>query len=419
MRLVILNPTLDGKARVGHCCRVNTVPAPVARTQTRKPGSQTALRTLNVQRVLGALTTAGACTQAELARRTGLSTATVSSIVRSMLDRDLVATSPTTSSGRRAQLVRLKDGGIVPVGIDLGRTHVRVCLATLGYEVIAERATAVREARRPHEAIDVAAALLTALLTENDIPRSAVVGIGVGIPSAIDSRSGAVLEGPLWPQWGDLDVHSTLEDALGRPVFLDNDANLGALAEVTWGPHSAVDDLVFLKLGTGIGCGLIVGGQPFHGHLGTAGEIGHSPISDSGPPCPCGNRGCLEMAASTSTMIEMLDRGQGGRLTTEDIARQALAGDTATLRVIEDAGLATGRALASVVNLINPEVIVVGGPLATLGRILLAPIERGLLRFAVPASGETTRLVVSSLGDRAEALGAAALVLRHPVPALA
>jgi predicted NBD/HSP70 family sugar kinase len=418
MMLVMLSPTLDDKAGVGHCCGVDTAPAAVARTQARKPGSQTALRTLNVQRVLSTLTTVGACTQAELARRTGLSTATVSSIVRSMIDRDLVATTPTTSSGRRAQLVRLKDGGIVPVGIDLGRTHVRVCLATLGYEVVAERSTAVRDARRPHEAIDAAAVLLAELLAEKGIPRSAVVGVGVGIPSAIDRRSGVVLEGPLWPEWGDVDAQSTLEDALGLPVFLDNDANLGALAEVTWGPHSAVDNLIFLKLGTGIGCGLIIGGQPYHGYLGTAGEIGHSPISDTGPQCRCGNRGCLEMAASTSTMIELLDRGQGARLTTEDIARQALAGDTATLRVIEDAGLATGRALASVVNLINPEVIVVGGPLAPLGRILLAPIERGLLRYAVPMVGETTRLAVSSLGDRAEALGAVALVLRHPVLAL-
>jgi predicted NBD/HSP70 family sugar kinase len=411
---------LTASGWVGHCCRVDTaVPGAAARASGRQPGSQTALRTLNVQRVLSTLTTAGACTQAELARRTGLSTATVSSIVGAMIDRDLVTTSPTTSSGRRARLVRLKDGGLAAVGIDLGRTHVRVCLATLGYELIAERSTTLRHASRPHEAIAAATALLTALLAEKSIPRTAVVGVGVGIPGSIDNRSGVVLEGPLWPEWADLDAKRVLADALGFPVFLDNDANLGALAEVTWGPHAAVDNLVFLKLGTGIGCGLIVGGQPYHGHLGTAGEIGHSPISDAGPQCRCGNRGCLEMAASTSTMIELLDREQTGRLTTEDIARQALAGEIATLRVIEDAGLATGRALASVVNLLNPEVIVVGGPLATLGQILLAPIERGLLRYTVPMAGETTRLAVSSLGDRAEALGAAALVLRHPVVALA
>ncbi|WP_291798417.1 ROK family transcriptional regulator [Cellulomonas sp.] len=383
--------------------------------QARQPGSQTALRTLNVQRVIGTLTTAGACTQAELARHTGLSRATVSSIVRSMLDRGIVTTSPTTSSGRRALLVRLEDRGIVPVGVDLGRTHVRVCLATLGYEMIAERSIALRSERRPREGIDAAVGLLADLLAETSVPRSAVVGVGVGIPGPIDNRSGLVLEGPLWPEWEDLDPQQALEEALGVPVFLDNDANLGALAEVTWGPHSSADNLVFLKLGSGIGCGLIVGGQPYHGHLGIAGEIGHSPISDTGPLCRCGNRGCLEMAASTSTMIDLLDRGRGPRMTTDDIVRQALAGDTATLRVIEDAGVATGRALASVVNLINPEIVVVGGPLAVLDQILLAPIQRGLLRYAVAIAGQTTRVAVSSLGDRAEVLGAAALVLRHPV----
>ncbi|MGV8977039.1 MAG: ROK family protein [Cellulomonas sp.] len=381
----------------------------------RQPGSQTALRSLNVQRVVGMLTTAGASTQAELARHTGLSTATVSSIVRSMIDRGIVTTSPTTSSGRRAVLVRLEDRGIVPVGIDLGRTHVRVCLATLGYEVIAERSMALPHERRPHEGIDAAAGLLADLLAESSVPASAVVGVGVGIPGPIDNRSGHVLEGPLWPEWDDLDPQRALEERLGVPVFLDNDANLGALAEVTWGPHSAVENLVFLKLGSGIGCGLIVGGQPYHGHLGIAGEIGHSPISDTGPLCRCGNRGCLEMAASTSTMIDLLDRGTTPRLTTDDIVRQALAGDTATLRVIEDAGVATGRALASVVNLINPQVVVVGGPLAVLDEVLLAPVRRGLLRYAIAVAGQTTRLVVSSLDDRAEVLGAAALVLRHPV----
>ena len=394
---------------------MDTASGGAARPPLRKPGSQTALRTQNVQRVVRTLTTVGACTQAELARHTGLSTATVSSIVRSMIDRGLVTTSPTTSSGRRALLVRLAGRGVVAVGVDLGRTHVRVCLATLGYEVVAERAITLSRGYAPRSGIAAAAALLATLLAENDLPRTAVLGVGVGIPGPIDNRSGTVLAGPMWPEWAGLDAGRTLREALDLPVLIDNDANLGALAEVTWGPHSEVENLVFLKLGSGIGCGLIVAGEPYHGHLGLAGEIGHSPISDTGPQCRCGNRGCLEMAASTTTMVELLDRGGAERITTADIARNALAGDTATLRVIEDAGMATGRALASVVNLINPEVVVVGGPLATLDGLLLGPIERGLLRYAVPVAGETTRLAVSSLGDRAEALGAAALVLRAPV----
>jgi predicted NBD/HSP70 family sugar kinase len=404
---------LDDNETERHCVAVNVPTAPVARRPARKPGSQTALRDRNVERVIGALTSVGPSTQAILARHTGLSSATVSNIVRTMVDRGIATTSPTTSSGRRALLVRLEGRGAVHVGIDIGRRHVRVALASRGYEVIAERAVPLERGHRAEQGIEAAAVLLGALLEENAIDRRAVVGLGVGIPGPIDRRSGTVVEGSILPEWVGLDVQQALQNRLQFPVFIDNDANLGALAEVTWGPHASVQDLVFLKLGSGIGCGLIVAGELFRGHLGIAGEIGHSPVSDGGPPCRCGNRGCLEMAASTSMMIDVLDRGLPVRITTEDIVRQALAGDTATLRVLEDAGVAAGRALAGVVNLLNPEVVVVGGPLVGLGDVLLGPIRRGLLRYAVPLAGETTTLAMSSLGDRAEALGAAALVSRR------
>jgi predicted NBD/HSP70 family sugar kinase len=173
-----------------------------------------------------------------------------------------------------------------------------------------------------------------------------------------------------------------------------------------------VDNLVFVKIGSGIGAGLILGGHPFSGSLGITGEIGHETITDNGVVCHCGNRGCLETVASTSVMMALL--GTRAPVTTADIVRNALSGDAATLRVLDDAGAAIGRGLASIANLINPEVIVIGGPLAGLGSILLAPIERGLLRHAVPSVGEATALVMSSLGDRAEALGAASLVLQSP-----
>jgi predicted NBD/HSP70 family sugar kinase len=170
---------------------------------------------------------------------------------------------------------------------------------------------------------------------------------------------------------------------------------------------------MFLKIGSGIGAGLIINGAPYYGAVGITGEIGHATIHEYGAICRCGNRGCLETMASTTTMIELLGKGSGLHLEPEDIVRNALARDPATLRVVDDAGLAVGRALGNVANLINPEVIVVGGPLAGLGDILLDPIRRGLVRHAVPVIGETTHLAMSSLGARAEALGAAALVFQH------
>ncbi|MGZ4662070.1 MAG: ROK family protein, partial [Arthrobacter sp.] len=263
------------------------------------------------------------------------------------------------------------------------------------------------------EGIAAAVALLSKLLEESGVDRSAIVGAGVGIPGPIDRRTGTVAQGAILPEWVGINILQHLEDTLNFPVFVDNDANLGALSEVTWGPHTGISNLMFLKIGSGIGAGLILNGAPYYGNVGITGEIGHATIHEHGLICRCGNRGCLETIASTPTMIELLSRGEEKPLTPEDIVRKALARDSATLRVVDDAGLAVGRALGNVANLINPEVIVVGGPLAGLGDLLLDPIRRGLVRHAVPVIGETTTLTMSSLGDRAEALGAAALVFQH------
>ena len=377
----------------------------------QNPGSQSALRELNQQRVIDTLLRSGPLTQAELARQTGLSTATVSNIVKTMAGVGSIETEPTTSSGRRALLVRLSNNGAVAVGVDFGRRHLRIVLVSLGFTVVEEQFLELPIGHRAEESIDRAAQLLARMLEDHGITASAVLGVGVGIPGPIDRRTGTVVQGAILPEWVGIHLHD-LEKRLHFPVVFDNDANLGALAEVTWGPHNTVDNLVFIKIGSGIGAGLILGGHPFSGSFGITGEIGHETITDNGVVCHCGNRGCLETVASTSVMMALL--GTRAPVTTADIVQNAIAGDAATLRVLDDAGAAIGRGLASIANLINPEVIVIGGPLADLGQILLAPIERGLLRHAVPSIGESTRLVMSSLGDRAEALGAASLVLQSP-----
>lgn len=376
------------------------------------PGSQSALRRQNEQRIVEALM-AGPATQAELSRATGLSTATVSNIVKVLHDASIVATEPTTSSGRRALRVRLNSNSAVAVGIDFGRRHLRVVLANLAYDVLAEETISLPLGHEADVGIAAAVDVLDVLLEQTGVSRRDVVGVGAGIPGPIDHRSGSVAQGAILPEWVGFNLLSHLEEVLQLPVYVDNDANLGALSEVTWGPHSGVSNLVFVKIGSGIGAGLILNGQPFYGHVGVTGEIGHATIVEHGLVCRCGNRGCLETVASTTTMVELLSRGEKEPITPDDIVRRAFAHDSATLRVIDDAGLAVGRALGNVANLINPEVIVVGGPLAELGDILLDPVRRGLRRHAVPLIGQTTKVAMSALGARAEVLGAAALVFQH------
>jgi predicted NBD/HSP70 family sugar kinase len=193
---------------------------------------------------------------------------------------------------------------------------------------------------------------------------------------------------------------------------VDNDANLGALAEVTWGANRGERNLIFVKIGTGIGAGLILNGQPYYGFLGITGELGHTPVAEHGVICRCGNRGCLETIASTSVMLESLGRGTGTTVTTADILRRGLEKDPAVLRVVSDAGNAIGQAIGNVANVINPELVLIGGPLVGLGDALLDPIRHGIRQNAIPIIAATTTVRVSSLGDRAESLGAAAIVIQ-------
>lgn len=375
----------------------------------RNPGSQGALRHLNQERLVEYLLANGPSTQAELARGTGLSTATVSNIVRDMAAKGVVATSPVTSSGRRALLVQLTDTGDIAVGVDFGRRHVRIVLATLGYDVLAEEQVALEPGYDVLGAVGEASALLDRMLVDGGHDREAVLAVGVGIPGPIDRRTGTVLQGAILPEWVGI-TRRELEDAFGFPVVVDNDANLGALAEVTWGANRGERNLIFVKIGTGIGAGLILNGQPYYGFLGITGELGHTPVAEHGVICRCGNRGCLETVASTSVMLESL--GRSGATTTADILRRGLEKDPAVLRVVSDAGTAVGQAIGNIANVINPELVLIGGPLVGLGDALLEPIRHGIRQNAIPIIAGTTAVRVSSLGDRAESLGAAAIVIQ-------
>jgi len=375
----------------------------------RNPGSQGALRHLNQERLVEYLLANGPSTQAELARGTGLSTATVSNIVRDMAAKGVVATSPVTSSGRRALLVQLTDTGDIAVGVDFGRRHVRIVLATLGYDVLAEEQVALEPGYDVLGAVAEASGLLDRMLVEGGHDREAVLAVGVGIPGPIDRRTGTVLQGAILPEWVGI-TRRELEDAFGFPVVVDNDANLGALAEVTWGANRGERNLIFVKIGTGIGAGLILNGQPYYGFLGITGELGHTPVAEHGVICRCGNRGCLETVASTSVMLESL--GRSGATTTSDILRRGLEKDPAVLRVVGDAGTAVGQAIGNIANVINPELVLIGGPLVGLGDALLDPIRHGIRQNAIPIIAGTTTVRVSSLGDRAESLGAAAIVIQ-------
>lgn len=380
---------------------------------THSPGSQGSLRKRNQQRVVEALVRVGASTQADLARRTGLSTATISNIVSTMAKNGLVSLTPTTSSGRRAVSVQLlASDGAIAAGIGFGRRHLRVVLIYPDYQIAAEESIVLPQKYDPRVGFALAQELLDKLLVETGTSWDALTGVGIGIPGAIDNRDLMPVLGTVWAEWAFVDVVVEMEARLGVPVILDNDANLGSVAETIWGPFGGARNLVYLKVGSGIGAGLILNGQPFNGATGVTGEVGHVQVVQDGRACRCGNRGCLEAEASISAMLERL-AGVTDIESTEQLVDAALLGDVAAIRVIEDAARMIGRVIGDLASILSPEVIIIGGPLAVLGEGILEPVSRAFERHVLPLVRDATALVTSTLDDRGEALGAAALVFHQ------
>nr|WP_109279112.1 ROK family transcriptional regulator [Streptomyces orinoci] len=375
------------------------------------PGSQSSLHRANLERVVRAVRMAGALTQAEIARSTGLSAATVSNIVRELKDNGTVEVTPTSAGGRRARSVSLSgDAGIV-VGVDFGHTHLRVAIGNLAHRVLAEEAEPLDVDASAAQGLDRAEFLVKSLISGSGISPRKIVGVGLGVPGPIDVASGVLGSTAILPGWAGTNPRDDLAARLDVPVYVDNDANLGALGELVWGAGRGAADLAYIKVASGVGAGLVINGQIYRGPGGTAGEIGHITLDESGPVCRCGNRGCLETFTANRYVLPLLHSAHGTDLTVARMVRLAQEGDAGCRRVIADVGRHIGSGVASLCNLLNPSRVVLGGDLAESGELVLAPIRESVSRYAIPSAARQLEVVPGALGGRAEVLGALALVL--------
>lgn len=382
------------------------------------PGSTASLRVANEQRILDVLRGTGAdawftngapVTQAKLARITGLAPATVSNIVRELAATGLVDTVP--GSGRRGTSVQLsREAGLV-LGVDFGHTHLAVALSDLTGNVLGEQRRRIDPDASYSDGLAQIAELRDQILGESGQDLELIRTIALGLPAPLENdvvRSTSIL-----PGWVGIDARKAVEAVLGVSAHVENDANLGALAESRRGNARSHDTSVFVKISSGVGAGLIINGELFKGVGGTAGEIGHLTLNELGPVCRCGSRGCLEAYASVSSVRAMLadhlpDAG------IDEIVAAAKLGNVSALRALEDAGLHLGWGLATLVNLLNPSIVVIGGDMAKAGDFVLDPVRHGLRRHALDTVGNT--LVASSaLGERASLIGAVMLAAERTV----
>ncbi|AXI79875.1 ROK family transcriptional regulator [Peterkaempfera bronchialis] len=375
------------------------------------PGSQSSLHRANLERVLRAVRMAGSLTQAEIARSTGLSAATVSNIVRELKESGTVVVTPTSSGGRRARSVSLSaDAGIV-VGVDFGHTHLRVAVGNLAHRVLAEESEPIDVDASAAQGFDRAETLVERLLAQTGFRSDKVIGVGLGVPGPIDVETGAIGSTAILPGWTGVEPGRELSSRLGMPVYVDNDANLGALGELVWGAGRGLSDLAYIKVASGVGAGLVISGQIYRGPGGTAGEIGHITLDESGPVCRCGNRGCLETFVGSRYLLNLLNASHGPGLSVPRVVQLAQRGDLGCRRVIADVGRQIGTGVANLCNLLNPRRVILGGDLAEAGELVLSPIRESVARYAIPSAARQLSVVPGTLGGRAEVLGALALVM--------
>ena len=381
-------------------------------------GSLESLRRLNRLRVIDALRAEPVISRAEIARRTGLSRSTVSQLVADLVADGLVVERAGMTvvhnehGGRPPILLSFEPSGGAAVGIDFGHNHVRVVVSDLASNLLAERRLLLdTDHDAAQDGLDAAADLVNEALADAGVDRARVVGAGMGLPGPIQQPAGVVGSPAILPGWVGVPAAQEMRRRLDLPIAVDNDANLGALAEAAFGAAREARDLVYLKVSSGIGAGLILNGRLYRGASGLAGELGHRIVEPEGPVCRCGNRGCLETLASSNALLARLRPVHGEGLTVEGMLALARGGDEAACAVLSDAGAAIGRAVADLLNVLNPELVVVGGELADAGELLLGPVREAITRCALPPVAERARLVTGVLGLRAPVLGAVALVV--------
>jgi glucokinase len=317
--------------------------------------------------------------------------------------------------------------GAIYGAVDLGGSKVLSLVATPDGEVLARDRRPTLAPEGPEAVLRQIEDSLRAAVAEAGLTLAELRAVGIASPGPLDVRTGVVSHPPNLPGWGELPLRRLMEERLGLPVAVDNDATAAAVGEHAFGAGRGARHMVFVTVGTGIGGGIICDGRPYRGKSGAAGELGHIVVQTDGPPCGCGNRGCVEALASGTAIArrarELLAAGRAAALarltaggeqpTAELVHRAALDGDEDCRALLSEAGRYLGVALASYANALDPELIVLGGGVLQAGEMLLAPAREALFTLTLPQIRRDLRLELGALGASAGALGMVAELHRE------
>jgi glucokinase-like ROK family protein len=377
-------------------------------------------------RLLTLLRDGGPLSRAEIADHLGVPRARALAEIDALIGSGLVREAGPASSrgGRRSTLVEL-DPGLRFAAVDLGASSIDVEITDGRLEPLAAYGEPADIRSGPKVIVRRVNDILAKLKADGAFTQ--LHAIGIGVPGPVSFRDGVPVSPPIMPGWDRYPVRDVFAQEYGCPAVVDNDVNIMAIGERYGGVARSVDNLLFLKIGTGVGCGIYLGGDVYRGTDGCAGDIGHMWVDDHGPVCSCGNVGCLEAlfsgaalardalaAAKADASPALADRlAQNGSLTARDVADGAAEGDATCIRLIREGGRRVGTVLAGLVSFANPSMIVIGGGLAGLGHVLLAEIRSVVYRRSLPLATGNLPIVMSELGPRTGVVGAAVLASEY------
>ncbi len=372
-------------------------------------------------RIVRALSARGSLSAAQIARLTGLAKSTVSMALAELRRADVVieiGSDAAGSVGRPATTLSLNPEAGTCIGLLIGQSEIQVIVADVAHNVLTDTSLNLERDYDPEHAIRLIRELISDAYAEQWRSQAGLLGVGIAVGGPVSNSSGEVMRGGI-PRWTGINLQEVFGPIFDAPVFIDNESNCSAIAEMTWGAAQGFDDFVVFTLDLGVGGAIVSGGKVLRGIAGGGGEFGHVVLDPDGPLCRCGNHGCLEVYAS---FIEPLDEarrhfGQPG-LRISDVVQMALDGDELCRGLIKDAGYAGGRGLGLIGSVFNPPLIVVSGRLAPAGDILMGPLSEAFERYSLVKSGdvgEETRTILrpSQFTDNGGCMGAVGLVLRN------
>jgi glucokinase-like ROK family protein len=358
--------------------------------------------------------------RADLADKMGLTRAAVTIIINDLISNGIILNteSRSTASGRPPVALEINpDQGLV-AAVDIGAMHLSVALGDFSARILEEIEAPFRVDKGAKECLQEADNILRQLLQKRGLSTSNLSSVGVGVPGPVIADKGIVMAPPIMPGWDRFPIRGTLESQWGTAVTLNNDAELGALGEWAYGAGRGERNLAFIKVGSGIGAGLIINRQIYGGSTGSAGEIGHLTIDENGPICACGNHGCLEAFAGghaialqakklvASGRRTLLSEKKPDSITAGDVAEAARRGDLPAQEIIKRSGTFIGIAIAGLINLFNPSTVIIGGGVAQVGDLLTGPIRQAVRERSLRASEHSVRITTAMLGRRSSLMGA-------------